>query len=175
MEEIWEKWQEAESQDTMCDTVNKNQIEKAKASGRKVCEKLGETSKRKTEEAAEIKPENRGGMTVTPLNFFVKKRSRTLQLGKKYNAKKEIKGIMVDYKIFMTSVCDGFDACHALPWQRLPGWLKIEYYLQTVKLGIEIWESCTFLGGYYIAIVLIRPRRAMGMVARKDKLSYHHK
>ena len=26
------------------------------------------------------------------------------------------------------------------------------------QLGIEIWESCTFLGGYYIAMVLIRPR-----------------
>ena len=55
MEEIWEKWQEPESQDAMCD-MNKKQIEADKASGeevrRKACEKLGETSKGKMEEAA---------------------------------------------------------------------------------------------------------------------------
>ena len=57
MEEIWEKWQEAESQDATC--VSKKQIEADKASGeevrRKACEKLEETS-RKMEEAAEVKP-----------------------------------------------------------------------------------------------------------------------
>ena len=56
MEEIWEKWQEAESQDATC--VSKKQIEVDKASGkevrRKVCEKLGETSKRKMEEEAVV-------------------------------------------------------------------------------------------------------------------------
>ena len=60
MEEIWDKWQEAESQDAMCD-MNKKQIEADKPSGeevqRKACEKLRETSKRKMEEeAAEVKP-----------------------------------------------------------------------------------------------------------------------
>ena len=53
MEEIWEKWQEAESQDATC-YMNKKQIEVDKAS-RKACEKLGATSKSKMEEAAEVK------------------------------------------------------------------------------------------------------------------------
>ena len=35
MEEIWEKWQEAESQDATCD-MNKKQIEADKASGEEV-------------------------------------------------------------------------------------------------------------------------------------------
>ena len=59
IEEIWDKWQEAESQDATC--VSKKQIEADKASGedvrRKGCEKLGETSKKNMEEeAAEVKP-----------------------------------------------------------------------------------------------------------------------
>lgn len=59
IEEIWEKQQEAESQDAVC--VSKKQIEADKASGeeirRKACGKLGETSKRNMEEeAAEVKP-----------------------------------------------------------------------------------------------------------------------
>ena len=59
IEEIWEKWQEAESRDATC--VSKKQIEVEKASGedirRKACEKLGDTSKRNMkEEAAEVKP-----------------------------------------------------------------------------------------------------------------------
>ncbi|CAH3196221.1 unnamed protein product, partial [Porites evermanni] len=53
-----EKWQEAESQDGTCES--KKQIEADKASRgevrRKACEKLGETSKRKMKEAAEVKP-----------------------------------------------------------------------------------------------------------------------
>ena len=73
------------------------------------------------------------------------------------------------------SVCDCFDACHVLPWQRLLGRLKIEQYSQIVELGIEIWESCKFLGGYYITMVLIRPRVTMDTVAREDKLSYNKK
>ena len=65
MEEIWERWQEAESQDATC--VSKKQIEADKASGEEVrgkaCEKLGETSTRKMEEeAAEVNPESQGGM-----------------------------------------------------------------------------------------------------------------
>ena len=50
---------------------------------------------------------------------------------------------------FMTlSVCDGFDVCHVLPWQRLLGRLKIEQYSQIVELGIEICENETFSEGY---------------------------
>ena len=49
MEEIWEKWQEAESQEAT--SLSKKQIEADKASGeevrRKACQKLGETLKRK--------------------------------------------------------------------------------------------------------------------------------
>ena len=97
MEEIWEKWQEAESQDATC--VSKKQIEADKVSGedvkRKACEKLGETSKRKIEEAAEVKPRKsrRYGSDT------MKKQSRTLQLGKKkYGAKKEKKSVTLDYK-----------------------------------------------------------------------------
>ena len=103
MEEIWEKWQEAESQDGTC--VSKKQIEVDQASReevrRKACEKLGETSKRKMEEeAAEVKPrKSRRYMVAIPMNFFVKKQSRTLQIGKKkYGAKKEKKSVMFDYK-----------------------------------------------------------------------------
>ena len=68
MEEIWEKWQEAESQDATCD-MSKKQIEADKASKeevrRKACEKLGETSKRKMEEEAaevEVKPKSKRGI-----------------------------------------------------------------------------------------------------------------
>ena len=103
MEEIWEKWQEAESQDATYD-MNKKQIEADKASGeevrRKACEKLGEPQREKwKKKLLKSNPESQGGMVAIPLNFFVKKRSRTLQLGKKrYNAKKEKKSVMVDYK-----------------------------------------------------------------------------
>lgn len=83
MEEICKKWQEAESQDETC--VSKKQIEADKVSReqvrRKVCEKLGETSKRKMEEAAEVKPrKSRRYMVAIPINFFVKKQCRTLQM-----------------------------------------------------------------------------------------------
>ena len=73
------------------------------------------------------------------------------------------------------SVCDGFDACHALPQQQLLGRLKIEQYSQIIELDIEIWENCTFLGDYYVAMAVIRPRVTMAMVAREDKLTYDHK
>ena len=77
MEETWEKWQEAESQDATCDMNNK-QIEADKASGEEVrgkaCEKLGETSKRKREEeAAEVKPRKSRRCGSDTMNFFVKK------------------------------------------------------------------------------------------------------
>ena len=83
MEVICKKWQEAESQDETC--VSKKQIEADKASReqvrRKVCEKLGETSKRKMEEAAEVKPrKSRRYMVAIPINFFLKKQCRTLQM-----------------------------------------------------------------------------------------------
>ena len=60
----------------------------------------------------------------------------------------------------MTSVCHGFDASDVLhvPWQRLQGRLKIQQYSQIIELDIEIWENCMFLGRYYIAMVMIRPR-----------------
>ena len=35
--------------------------------------------------------------------------------------------------------------------------VKIEQYSQIVKLGVESWESCTFLGDNYVAMVVIRP------------------
>lgn len=118
MEEIWEKWQEAESQDGTC--VSKKQIEADKASReevrRKACEKLGETSKRKMEEeAAEVKPrKSRRYMVAIPMNFFVKKQSRTLQIGKKkYGAKKEKKSVMLDYKsnFFLHSISSNKIKC----------------------------------------------------------------
>ena len=71
-----EKWQEAESQDGTCES--KKQIEADKASRgevrRKACEKLGETSKRKMKEAAEVKPrKSRRYMVAIPLSFFQSK------------------------------------------------------------------------------------------------------
>ena len=72
MEEIWEKWQEAESQAATCD-INKKQIEADKASGeevrRKACEKLGETSKRNLEGKKKLlksNPESQGGVVAIP-------------------------------------------------------------------------------------------------------------
>ena len=52
------------------------------------------------------------------------------------------------------------DVCHVLPWQWLLERLKLEQYSQIVELGIEI--RFAFLGGYYIAMVLIRPRSYHG-------------
>jgi len=62
MEEIWEKWQEAESQDAACNVTNKKKMEADRASAeevrKKACEKLGESTKRKKldEEGTEIIP-----------------------------------------------------------------------------------------------------------------------
>ena len=83
--------------------MSKKQIEADKASReevrRKACEKLGETLKRKMEEAPEVKPrKSRRYMVGIPLNFFVKKQSRTLQIGKKKNGAKKEKSVMLDYK-----------------------------------------------------------------------------
>ena len=103
MEEIWEKWREAESQDATCDK-NKKQIEVDKASGeevrRKACEKLGETSKRKMEEeAAEVKPRKSRRYGSDTIEFFREKAKQDLAIRKtRYDAKKEKKSVMVDYK-----------------------------------------------------------------------------
>lgn len=51
------------------------------------------------EEAAEVKPrKSRRYMVAIPLSFFVKKQSRTLQIGKKKNGAKKEKSVMLDYK-----------------------------------------------------------------------------
>ncbi|XP_068738447.1 uncharacterized protein [Montipora capricornis] len=86
MEEIWEKWQEAESQDATCD-MNKKQMEADKASGeevrRKACEKLGETSKRKMEEeAAEVKPRKSRRYGSDTIEFLREKAKQDLAIRK---------------------------------------------------------------------------------------------
>ena len=77
MEEIWEKWQEAESQDATCD-MNKKEIEADKARGRKYEERRVRNWKKPQREKWKKKllksnPESQGGMVAIPLNFFVKK------------------------------------------------------------------------------------------------------
>ena len=93
MEEIWEKWQEAESQDAMCDR-NKKQIEAEKASEeevrRKACEKLGETSKRKMEEeAAEVKPSKSRRYGSDTIEFLREKVRQDLAIRKEEVQRKE--------------------------------------------------------------------------------------
>ena len=53
--------------------------------------------------------------------------------------------------------------------------VKIEQYSQIIELDIEIWENCTFLGDYYVAMAVIQPRVTLATVAREDKLTYGHK
>ena len=92
MEEIWEKWQEAESQDATCD-MNKKQIEADKASGEEVrrnCEKLGETSKRKMEEeAAEVKPRKSRRYGSDTIEFLREKAKQDLAIRKEEVQRKE--------------------------------------------------------------------------------------
>ena len=93
MEEIWEKWQEAESQDATYD-MNKKQIEADKASGeevrRKACEKLGETSKRKMEEeAAEVKPRKSRRYGSDTIEFLREKAKQDLAIRKEEVQRKE--------------------------------------------------------------------------------------
>ena len=81
IEEIWEKWQDAESQDATF--VSKKQIEADKASGeevrRKACEKLEETSKRKMEEeAAEVKPRKSRRYGSDTIEFLREKANQDL-------------------------------------------------------------------------------------------------
>ena len=93
MEEIWEKLQEAESQDATCDIMNKKYEERRVRNWKKP------QREKWTKKLLKSNPESQGGMVAIPMNFLVKKRSRTLQLGKKkYDAKKEKKSVMVDYK-----------------------------------------------------------------------------
>lgn len=67
MEEIWEKWEAAEAQHDIDNLMNKKKVEEDRVNGeevrKKACEKLGETSKRKSEEDSETKPKKsrRGG------------------------------------------------------------------------------------------------------------------
>ena len=44
--------------------------------------------------------------------------------------------------------------------------VKIEQYSQIIELDIEIWENCTILGEYYVAMPVIRLRVTMATVAR---------
>ena len=93
MEEIWEKWQEPESQDEMCD-MNKKQIEAYKASGeevrRKACEKLGETSKGKMEEAAaEVKTRKSRRYGSDTIEFLREKVKQDLAIRKEEVQRKE--------------------------------------------------------------------------------------
>ena len=93
MEKIWEKWQEAESQDATCD-MNKKQIEAHKASveevRRKACEKLGETSKRKMEkEASEVKTRKSRRYGSDTIEFLLEKVKQDLAIRKEEVQRKE--------------------------------------------------------------------------------------
>ena len=78
IEEIWEKRQEAESQDAVC--VSKKQIEADKASGeevrRKACGKLGETSKRNMEEEAAVVKPRKSRRYRSDTNEFLREKAK---------------------------------------------------------------------------------------------------
>ena len=91
IEEIWEKWQDVESQDATF--VSKKQIEADKASGeevrRKACEKLEETSKRKMEEAAKVKPRKSRRYGSDTIEFLREKAKQDLVVRQEEVRRKE--------------------------------------------------------------------------------------
>ena len=83
MEEIWEKWQEAESQDAACNVTNKKKMEADRASAeevrKKACEKLGESTKRKLDEGStEIIPKKSRRYGSDTIEFLREKAKQDL-------------------------------------------------------------------------------------------------
>ena len=94
MEEIWEKWEEAESQDAACNVTNKKQIEADKVSEEEVqkksCEKLAETSKRKLEEEpAEVRSRRSRRYRSDTIEFLREKAKQDLAVRQEVLQSKE--------------------------------------------------------------------------------------